>query len=274
MTLWISWSQLRTHEECRQKGKLVREKKRATLADQRIYFPGTVLDRVVRDWLDDDPEHNPGVMPDMVNEIMVREFKNIVEGEGGRVEFKDKADKIKVRDDVVEAAQKIEPLLRQHVLPYEYQVDFRFRAPLMLPAPWGMEMVIVNGAMDILTRNDKGEFGVWDVKMTRNNDYWRKTAGQLTFYDAVVGILFGAETFETGLLQPLCAQPNLPLSIGPEQRSQMMQRIVSMAHDVWRGDFTPTTKLSECSTCDVKHACSRFKPVINSKGKKMLSFAS
>lgn len=253
----------------------MRERKRATLADQRIYFPGTVLDRVVRDWLNDDPEHNPGIMPDMVNDIMVREFKNIVEGEGGRVAFKDKADKIQVRDDVVEAVRKIEPLLVQQVLPYEYEVDFRFRAPLMVPAPWGQEMVILNGAMDILTRNDQGQFGVLDVKMTRNNDYWRKTQGQLTFYDTVVGILFeGAQTFDTALLQPLCKQGYLPLPVNPNLRSQMAQRVVRMAHDVWRQDFTPTTRLSSCSNCDVKHACSRFKPVINKNGKKTLSLGS
>lgn len=270
MTLWISWSSLRTHEACKQRGHLTRSGKRATLADQRIFFPGTVTDRVVRDWLYDEPEKNPGLMPSMVEEIMEREFQTVLE-EGGRVFWKSTNDKQQVLRDCIEAVTKIEPILVEKVLPFEYQVDFRFRAPLMLPSPWGMEMVILNGAMDILVRNDQGLFGVHDVKHTRNKDYWRKTVGQLTFYDYAIWALFGTDTFETGLIQPLCEQPVIPYEVTDNLRSQLQQRVVSMANDVWREDFTPTTNRSECGQCDTKHACSKFAPVVSKDGKKRLS---
>lgn len=269
-TLWISWSSLRTHESCKQRGHLSRSGKRATLSDQRIFFPGTVTDRVVRDWLSDEPEKNLGAMPAMVESILEREFQSVVE-EGGRVFWKSTSDKDQVLKDCIEAVTKIEPLLIQKVLPYEYDVDFRFRAPMMLPAPWGMEMVILNGAMDIIIRNDQGLYGVEDVKQTRNKDYWRKTIAQLTFYDIAIGAMFNSDTFETGLLQPLCEQTYVPYTVTDILRAQMLQRVTAMANDIWRSDFTPTTDRSQCSMCDTKHACSRFTPIKSKDGKKRLS---
>lgn len=51
MVMRISWSQLRTHEECKQRGFLQRTGHKSVLDNQRVFFPGTVTDRVVRDWL-------------------------------------------------------------------------------------------------------------------------------------------------------------------------------------------------------------------------------
>ena len=50
-TLRLSWSQLRTHDECNQKSFLMRSGKRSKVTDLRNFFHGMVVDRAMRDWL-------------------------------------------------------------------------------------------------------------------------------------------------------------------------------------------------------------------------------
>lgn len=271
MSLYISWSSLRTHEECKQRGFLNRSHKRAPLANQRVFFPGTVTDRVVRDWLlMEKPEL--GLMPEMVESVVDRE-KNEIAEKGGVMTWKDHGDRDQVLKDCIEAVTKIEPGLVQHVLPYEYRPDFRFKAPLKVPHPnGGHEEVVLNGAMDIIVRNPETmKWAVWDVKHTRDNYYWKKTQGQLGFYDLTVQIMFNAQTEVVGLLQPLCDKPVLPVPLDVDTRSVMMSRIVRMAQEVWRGDKTPRADSSICGFCDVKHACTKFQAV-NRGGKHYVNF--
>lgn len=261
MSLYISWSSLRVHEECKQHGYLARSGKRAPLANQRVFFPGTVTDRVVRDWLlMENP--TPGLMPEMVDAIIDREKDEIAE-RGGVMTWKNHDDREQVRKDCTEAVTKIEPGLIEHVLPYEYRPDFRFKAPLQIPHPnGGHEKVVLNGAMDIIVRNPETmKWGVWDVKHTRDDSYWKKTQGQLGFYDLAVQILFNAETEVVGLLQPLCKKAVLPVPLSTDTRAVMMSRIVRMAQEVWREDKTPRSDNTFCGFCDVKHACSKFQAV-------------
>jgi hypothetical protein len=268
MSLWISWSRLRTHEECRQKGMLQRAKKQAPLRDVRNFFPGTVTDRVVRDWLNGEPEKNPHLMPDMVAAILDREEK-LVPQEGGILKWRDKEDRDRILKECVEAVTKIEPLLNKYVLPYEYAVDVRFKAPMLAPHPNGtMEQVVINGAMDILVRDAVGRYAVWDVKHTRDDNYWKKTRGQLSFYDLAILLLEGEYTYFTGLLQPLCKKPDPGFRLGEDDRSQLMQRVLAMANDVWKEDFTPTKDTNACYWCDVKHACIKFKSAAAGTTKK------
>lgn len=271
MSLHISWSSLRTHEECKQRGHLQRSGSRATLQNTRVFFPGTVVDRVVRDWLEADPENNLGLMPSMVESIITREKAEIEDG-GGAMTWKDREDRDIVLRDCIEAVTKIEPSLIKHVLPYDWQADMRFKAPLLLPHPdGGTEAVILNGAMDIVVRDSFGRFSVWDVKMTKNNDYWRKTVGQLTFYDFAIYVLFGSPTLTTGLLQPMCDERVRPYAVTDDLRSQLMQRVVRMADEVWREDYEPRKDNTMCGFCATKHACSKFTPVLVN-GKRRLAF--
>lgn len=272
MTLRISWSGLRTHEECKQKGSLQRGGHRLKIDNQRNFFPGTVTDRVVRDWLMNDPEHNQGIMPDMVTSIVDREIKLISEN-GEAMLWKDTKDRERVEADCREAVTKIEPALNKLVVPFEYQPDFKFNAPVVIPHPdGGMEQVILIGYMDIIVRDDHGRWWVWDVKHTKDGSYWRKTVGQLSFYDLATEVMFGQPTVRTGLLQPLCKQEVLPYEVTAEKRSQLMQRVVGMAHDIWNGDVQPRIDNKQCTYCPVKHACSKFTPVVGSDGKKRISF--
>lgn len=273
MMLRISWSRLRTHEECKQRGALTRSGKEPAISNSRNFFPGTVTDLVVRDWLAGEPEKNLGRMPDMVDQVMHKALEE--EKERGRVVlFKHAADWAEIEKDCKEAVTNIEPLLIEHVLPNDYQVDFRFKAPLGIPnAQDELEYVQIRGAMDIIVRDPvTGEFDVWDVKHTRDKGYWRKTVGQLSFYDLAVFAMFGQDARRVGLLQPLTPEPFFPYELDDGRRSQLLQRVIAYSQDLWAENFEPNGKPSECSFCDVKFACSKFKPVRDAKGKKILEF--
>jgi CRISPR/Cas system-associated exonuclease Cas4 (RecB family) len=225
-----------------------------------MFFPGTVTDRVVRDWLANDPERHRGAMPAMVAEIMEREEEN------EHVQWRSLADRKEVLAECQEAVQKIEPSLRRLVVPYEYDVDFRFQSPLTVPHPdGGMETILLNGAMDIIVRDNKDRWFVFDVKHTRNDDYWRKTEGQLSFYDLATQLMFGKGTAAAALLQPLCRERVKAFTIDNQRRAVLLQRLTRMAYEVFLEDFAPRKDSAPCKFCDVRHACSKFQPIAGSK---------
>lgn len=271
--LTISWSQLRAYETCKQRVKLRREGRRAKLTDQRIFFPGTVTDRVVRAWLEESPG-DLGRMPDMVSAIIDREEAVIREDEGGVMKWKSRDDRAKVLADCQEAVTKIEPSLMKYVVPFKYECDYRFRTKMRVPDPRGgfIEILLI-GAMDILVhRLDKDRWAVFDVKHTRDNSYWRKTQGQLTFYDLDIELEYGQPTVITGLLQPLANPRVKPIKLDANLRAQMLQRITAMVRDIVLEELPPRTDNKHCGFCDVRHACAKFTPVINAKGKSTIAF--
>lgn len=245
---------------CHERSYHMRQGRRATIENQRVFFPGTVTDRVVRDWLVNDP--SPGLMPDMVESVIEREWKAILD-EGGAISWKSASDKKQVIADCREAVTKIEPHLMRLVVPFEYEADFRFKAPMKIPHPaGGVEEILLIGAMDILTRDSENRYMVWDVKHTRDSSYWRKTEGQLTFYDVAIKTMFDVPgTVRSGLLQPLCTEQVKTFTITDDKRQVMMQHIAAMARDIWTEERTPRQDTSECHWCSVKHACSKFEPV-------------
>lgn len=269
-TLRVSWSQLRTHEECRQKAYRIRQGKRATLEDQRVFFPGNVTDRVVRDWLKNDP--TPGRMPEMVNDIMGG-LQDELKEEGKPLKFKSRGDREQIRLDCIEAVTKIEPSLLKYVVPFEYQPDFRFTASMYMPDERQHidRLVLLNGAMDILVKDKKGRFFIFDVKHTRDDSYYKKTAGQMLFYDLCVEVMFGQAAAATALLQPLCKERVKKIPTTADERRQILMRVNSMANDVWQENFAPRDDNTICNYCAVRHACSKFEPVIIN-GKKRVEF--
>ena len=282
VTLRLSWSQLRVHEECKQKGYLSRSRKRATLTDTRNFFPGNVTDRVVRDWLLRG-DYTPGSLEFMVEEIMDREEKNILEGipdpdpkkvvEPQLLKWRDREDKKRVYEECVLAARQIEPALQKYVVPFEVRPDFRFDAPLAIPHPQGgTETVLLIGYMDILVRDNNGRYWVFDVKHTKDNGYWRKTVAQLDFYSLAVFLLYGQPASGTALFQPLASPRIHPHKPTDQSRNELMQRFISMARDIWNKDHTPKTNRAGCNYCDYKHACSAFIPVKDLYGKKRVAF--
>lgn len=271
MVIRLSWSQIRNAQECKQKRYLTVTGARKQARDQRLFLPGNVTDRVVRQWLK-DPNREPGQMPDMVSATVNSVREEILE-KGERIAWKrDVEDRKKIEADCIEAVTKIEPALLKYVTPFEFEADFRFDAPLSIPRRDGTkETILLIGFMDILVRDDRERIHVFDVKHTRDSGYWRKTVGQLTYYDLAVQLLYRQKTTMTGLFQPLCPKPIYPYQVTDQLRSEMYQRIVKVANDVWANDNRPNTHNKFCGNCEMRNACPKFAPVLKD-GKKRVSF--
>jgi hypothetical protein len=265
----ISWSQLRSHEECKRKASLLRQKKKQEMYDARVFFPGTVVDRAMRAWLMDD-NRQPGGMEKSVAEVMDREEQHSRDTGDGIVRWKYPADRAEVTTFCTTLVTRLEPILVERVLPFEFEPSKRFRAPIEIPYLDGTKAVVnLNGEMDILVRDPARLDGpapltpwqVLDLKATKDDSYWRKTMGQLVFYDIACFAMFQQFTYFTGLVQPMCKEPIVGVSVDNQQRVEMMQRIISMAHDIWKNNFPLADTTRPCQRCDVKHACERFNPV-------------
>mgnify|MGYP002347796325 CR=1 FL=1 len=266
----ISWSALRNHMECHQRSFLQRSGKKAKFQDQRVFFPGTVTDRVVRDWLLNNPE--PGIMPDMVEQFVLSEEK-VIEEEGKQLRWKNPSDRDFVIQECQQAVRDIEPFLNKYVLPYEYDADFAFQAPINAPHPitGDPSTITLNGFMDIVVRMAPDKWAVYDVKHTKDEYYWKKTRGQLSFYDLAMEIMFGVPTTVTGLLQPLCKDKFKTFVLTEDERTILLKHVIDMANDIWLDNKELTTDPGNCSFCNVKHACSKFTPATPDAKKKVVS---
>ena len=270
-TVWLSWSRLRTHEECRQKGYLQRTGRKASVDNQRNFLPGNITDRVVRDWLLGDPWNNLGGMPDMVPEYLNKAVSNAAE-QNGVIIWKGAEDKANVIEKCTKAVTRIEEDLKRVVLPYEYTPDYAFKATLEVPVRGRDEPVqlLLNGYMDILVKRAEGEYGIHDVKHTEDSSYWKKTFGQLVFYDVATRLTEGTFAQHTSLLQPLCKETEKSFIITDDDRMKMFQSITNYAQDYVNNNVTPSPDPGQCVMCNVKHACVLFKPKMKN-GKKVMS---
>jgi hypothetical protein len=262
---------LRTHEECHQKAMLKRAGRSLKIQDIRVFFPGTVVDRVMREYLD-NVDRRPGEMAARVQEVMDREEVAARENGDGIVKWKSQQDRKEVYDKCIKCVTILEPILDRIVLPHEYEPAKRFRVPLTIPGLDGSPQVItLNGEMDLLMRVRNKDWAVLDLKMTADDSYWRKTIMQLVFYDLAVRLAFGEYSTFLALIQPLCKIPIVPIEPTDDLRAQMYTRILNMAHDIWRKQDEPKASAVGCNRCEVSHACIRFKPV---NGRVQLSAAA
>lgn len=273
--LYLSWSRLRTYETCKQAGYLQTVAKVKTQPqNHRNFFAGTVTDRVVRDWLLNNPHDNPRVMHEMVAEYMDRTVKETEEG-GNFITWRHQQDKDNIFRECVTAVQRIEPHLNKLVLPYDYQPDYGFRARMDLPHPkGGRESVMLNGYMDIVVHDKaRDQWAVYDVKHTKDDNYWRKTLGQLSFYDLAIYITEGKQTTTTGLLQPLCKEQVFTKNHNVASLKEISTRIARMAQDMWTHEKTPRSDTTECTYCAFRKACSKFTATVNSSGRRTVSLS-
>lgn len=268
--LQLSWSALRRHDECRMKAKLYRQGVKSASSNIRGYFHGTVCDRVMRDWLN-DPQ--PGQMPDMVTAYVDKCLQEAVETGDGIVRWKHANDKTEMTKWCRELVTRLEPILQRYVLPFEYEQAKRFKVPLEIPNLVGEPTtVLLVGEIDLLCRDNKARWGLWDLKATEDDGYWRKTVAQLTFYDLCVEAMFDNPTYIAGLIQPMCKQPVLPVKITEIERAELLARVVTMAHTIWKEDFALAEKTAICNYCEVRHACPKFNPVRTGEPLVILSF--
>lgn len=253
----VSWSMLRAHAECKQKSHLIRSSKRGPAQNIRSYFHGMVVDAVMRRWLT-APQQTPGAMVAMVDE-MIQTVETQAKDDGdGIVRWKNVDDRAELRQFCTELVIRLEPILEALVLPYDYEMGKRFQVPIVVPGLDGTPTtVLLTGEMDILV-HDSPNWIVWDLKGTKDDQYWRKVLGQLVFYDLAVLALHGQNTTKTGLIQPMCAKPILEFVITDDDRRAMWARILRYCEDIWKQDHTCKTTTSGCTYCEVRHACPRF----------------
>lgn len=250
----VSWSSLQRFELCKQKDYLVRQRLANPQKDVRNFLAGNILDSVQKEWL-----ANPvGNMITMVDE---HTEKAIAESEkSGSIKWRSKNDKANIRNFCKEAAVALQPILEARVLPYEYEPAKRFYSPVKIRRPDGqVEEIILRGEFDLLVRDPADDrFVVWDLKTTKDNDYWKKTLGQLVFYDLVIISMFGQPPKKTGLIQPACDEQVKEFYFDAQNRAEMWARITAMMQAEWAGDHSPKSDSVGCSFCEVSHACSKF----------------
>lgn len=256
--LRISWSKLRTYEECPQKVHLLRGGHASPAKNIRNYAHGMVVDRIMRNWLN-NPIHTAGQMVAAVDEMIDSVSRDAVEDGDGVLRWRNVNDRADMREFCRELVRRLEPILREHVLPYPYENGLWFDVPIAATAPDGSPGVIrLIGEMDLLVNND-GWF-IWDLKGTKDDTYWRKVVGQLVFYDIAVLGLHGTPSTRAGLIQPMCSEPILSFEVGDEHRRQIWTRILRMADSLWSKHMPCKEGTAGCSWCEVNHACPRYQP--------------
>jgi hypothetical protein len=239
---------------------------RPPTTDIRMFFRGTVVDRVMREWLDQDSQE-PGQMADMVDRIMDREEKHAKDSGDGVVKWRTASDREETRAWCKALVGRLEPLLARHALPYEYQTAVRFDVPYMVPLQGGEHKEIrLTGEIDLLVRWPDQRWAVWDLKGTDDNSYWRKTLGQLTFYEIACWILSkGKWPAGSGLLQPNCDHPDPWFVFEDQHRTEMFTRINQAAWEMWHNLHRPKDDSEGCSRCFFMMTCPRYAPIPGSK---------
>ncbi len=213
----------------------------------------------MRHWLEQEhPE--PGWMAANVDEILEKAEVDGRESGDGIVKWRDPGDKGRVRVWCRELVTRLEPILFDLVIPFEYQPALRFEVPLTIPGPDGVPREIrLRGEMDLFTR-DRGTqaTSVMDLKGTEDTSYWRKVTGQLVFYEIAAKIMTGSWPEVSRLIQPMCPEPVLPFYFSEDDRREMLVTICDVAADIWRGELPPKADNAGCNQCACKAACPKF----------------
>ena len=250
----LSWSALQRHELCKQKQHLISEGYGVKGRDVRNFLAGNVVDSIQKTWLD-----NPvGSMVDLVDEHFDKAIAKAQEQD--TIKWRNKNDKKTIHTACKAATLLLEPILRARVLPFDYEPAKWFSVPVKIqnPKTGQVEEIILRGEFDLLVRDNNGKFIIWDLKTTADNDYWKKTVGQLVFYDLVILSMFGEPPIKAGLIQPLCDEQVKEFYFDSSHRAEMWGRINMMMRDVWDGNFDPKSDNAGCSFCEVAHKCAKF----------------
>lgn len=258
--LSVSWSRLKSWMECKQKAYLQSKGMKSPAADTRVFYRGTVTDRVLRQWLQDE-NREPGGMVSMVDEYMDVCEREYQESGTGIVRWRYAADREETAEWCKLLLTRTEPLMEELVLPYagSFYADKHFRVPITIPGLFGEPREIqLIGIMDILI-DAPGYLAVYDLKATENENYWKKTILQLVFYDLILEADRQRNPDYTALVQPMCQLPIVPLTVTDDHRMGLMGKIVNYAHSVWREEFDPKESDAGCSYCPVRTACVKFK---------------
>jgi len=216
---------------------------------------GNVVDVAMRRWLSqEDPE--PGWMRAQVDAI----FDEVARpSDEGMVKWRSASDRRETLEFCRELVVRLEESLLRYALPFNYDPALRFAVPITIPGLDGEPReLILHGEMDLLVEDCDGLIAVWDLKATKDNGYYKKVLGQLTFYAIVVLAMRGRLPAMTGLLQPMCDTRVLPVAVTPQAVREMAARIERTAHDIWAGRDIPKASDEGCDWCEVRRLCPKW----------------
>lgn len=251
--LRLSWSHLRLHDECPAKWGLQRSHPSA-VKDIRNFVHGTVVDIAMRRYLGQESPQ-AGWMREQVDAI----FEECTEhSDEGTVRWKTASDRRDTLAMCRELVTRLDPILDRYCLPFRWDEALRFSVPIMVDVPGGLREITLIGEMDLLVEDSEGRMAVWDLKATRDDAYYKKVLGQLAFYALAVRAMHGRFPVMTGLIQPMCAERVLPVTITDQAVREMAARITRTANDIWAGRLAPKAGNEGCNWCEVMRVCPKF----------------
>lgn len=261
----ISWSYLRNFDECPAKADLISRKMKSPLMDARNFFHGNVCDLAMRRYLSlPDPMSELGWMAAQVDAIFDESLQIATDTGDGIVKWKSPTDAAETREFCREAVTRLEPLLVKYCLPFDWKPAWRFKVPLKVHYGREVRQITIVGEIDLLVFDGTGRVWIWDLKATKNNEYYRKVLGQLAFYAIAVKASeaekLGRWPVRAGLLQPMCDTPDLMFDIMADSGQairEMAGRIERVAGDIWAGRLDPKPN-DRCGWCEVRAACPVF----------------
>jgi hypothetical protein len=282
--LRVSWSGLKRWEGCHARDALNRAGKRAEVVDGRVFLPGTLADRAMRKFLEQDEGHAHGQMNEFVDLLW---DEHAVHSDEYKIRWRGdpRVDQEKVRSFAKRAVDNIEPFLFERVLPHLYQPELRFEVPVMLPDLANTRrLVLLIGGMDIAVLELPKQEQAWlyDLKTTENEGYIRSSMGQLIFYSLAWAIMreHPHEKIGCAYLAPCCAVQYFPLLVTTDDRRQMLARVVRYCQARWNENGLPLAvgadgpvPEEDCWRCEVRHACPKFgDPQTDPQGRHRVNF--
>jgi hypothetical protein len=256
--LRLSWTRIRTHEECPAKGDLKARGFKSPVMDVTAFFKGNVTDQLMRRWLSmENPAGEMGWMAAQVNAV----FDELEANPEGVLRWKTRTHRAETLEFCRELVVRLEEILAVYCLPFDWTPAWRFTVPVSVPYGQCMRTVELIGETDLLVFDRLGRVIVLDLKATADDSYWRKTLAQLAFYALAVkasrASRLGRWPVRAGLIQPMCKEPVLMVDVmkdGGQAVREMSGRIQRTARDIWEGRVEPKRN-DWCGTCEVRHAC-------------------
>lgn len=271
MTLNISWSGLKRWEECNQLDYRVKQGQAHAVTDGRVFLAGTLADRAMRRWLENNCE---GKIDDSLDELVRLYTKPETDDEKKEAQYVIKwrgdpnADRKKVTEFVREALASLEPLLKHWVEPYDYQPEMKFKTKVGVPYLDGKTTGInLIGGIDVVTRfeppseeHKAGRFRLFDLKTTTDAGYITKTTGQSVFYSLAFGHWIGdkKQPEEFGFIAPMLPNKIYWSTVTDEDRRHMISRIIRYAQGQWNGEKEPKADDTGCRFCVAYHVCDKY----------------
>jgi hypothetical protein len=284
MTLAISWSSLKRWELCHHRHYRTLRGEVSRIPFKRSMLPGSIVDLIEREWLSEtDPR--PGGMRKIAPDVIDR-LTNPDRGDDAFEPFTYKGDPRADHDAIVSFVHRcidaLEPVLMRLVVPHDYQPEVPFSPIIGIPYLDGQLVGIrLRGRIDIVSRLRypdlgfaKGDFINYDLKATVNDAYISTTLGQGTFYDLGWQAWHGVRPSRFGFIAPALEQQLWWSDIADQDRAVMMDRIIAMAHGMWRGSWDPKIDDEGCDYCEARHACVKFSKhlVTDDVGRRRISF--